>query len=186
MNGGDDKDSASRVDSDAADGDANAIERASVKAFVYATVRRVRPKNANAAVTRVILDAARAAAEMAARDRTGAIDADAATESLYAAAHIIAGTTPLPASVTHVPVPQFVCPECGHKYLGAGELRDGQCVQSCCLGRPVSLANLNDNAHEVLRLLLKSARVLRDRHASDRHDFADDIEWRLAQLGLVL
>jgi len=55
-----------------------AQEDASVKAFVADVVQRVRPKGTNAAVTCVILAAAQAAANMATRSKSGAINREEA------------------------------------------------------------------------------------------------------------
>ena len=55
------------------------LEAASIDAFVQSTVDRVRPRGTNAAVTLVMLQAARAAADAASRDKAGTIDHDQAT-----------------------------------------------------------------------------------------------------------
>lgn len=64
-------------------------ERASIEAFVESTMRLARPKGTNAAVTGVVLAVARAAANMATRDKTGAIDPEEAGRILRSAMRLM-------------------------------------------------------------------------------------------------
>ena len=62
-------------------------DKPSVEAFAKDVVAQVRTRGTNAAVTIVILATARAAAKIAARAETGAIDHDAALKIFWAAVH---------------------------------------------------------------------------------------------------
>ena len=66
-----------------------ANEKASIEEFVEYTMKKLRPKGTNAAVTLVMLEAARAAANAAMRHTNGAIDQEQAAEFLREAARLI-------------------------------------------------------------------------------------------------
>lgn len=66
-----------------------ARERRSIEEFVDAAVNQVRPKGTNAAVTLVIIAAARAAAEATSRKRSGAIDKEEATKIFFEATRLM-------------------------------------------------------------------------------------------------
>jgi hypothetical protein len=69
-------------------------EEASVEAFAKEVVSQVRPRGTNAAVTIVILATARAAAKIAARTETGAVDREAAGRIFRAAVQQMSGFKP--------------------------------------------------------------------------------------------
>jgi hypothetical protein len=66
-----------------------ANQKASIEEFVDYTMKKLRPKGTNAAVTLVILEAARAAANAAMRHTNGAIDQEQAAEILKEAARLM-------------------------------------------------------------------------------------------------
>jgi hypothetical protein len=66
-----------------------ARERRSIEDFVDTTVNQVRPKGTNAAVTLVIIAAARAAAEASVRKRSGAIDKKEAATIFFEATRLM-------------------------------------------------------------------------------------------------
>jgi hypothetical protein len=69
-----------------------AREQASIEKFVEAEVREVRPRGTSAAVTHVLVAAARAAADVTARTETGAIDERSARETFREAARLMRGS----------------------------------------------------------------------------------------------
>lgn len=66
-----------------------AAEERSVKKFVADTLHQIRPRGTNGAVTCVLLTAAQAAANMAARTMTGAIDKDQAARIFHDATRLM-------------------------------------------------------------------------------------------------
>ena len=68
-----------------------ASEQASIEKFVNNTVRKVRPKGTNAAVTHVLVAAAYAAANSASRTATGAINKDEALKTFQETARLMRG-----------------------------------------------------------------------------------------------
>jgi TPP-dependent 2-oxoacid decarboxylase len=66
-----------------------ANEKASIEEFIEYTMKRQRPRGTNAAVTLVMLEAARAAANAAVRHANGAIDQEQAAEILKEAARLM-------------------------------------------------------------------------------------------------
>jgi hypothetical protein len=66
-----------------------ANEKASIEEFIEYTMKQQRPKGTNAAVTLVMLEAARAAANAAVRHANGAIDQEQAAEILKEAARLM-------------------------------------------------------------------------------------------------
>jgi len=65
------------------------LEKASIEVFVDKMMRKVRPHGTSAAVTLVLLEAARAAANAAVRKRSGAIDQKEATKIFQDAARLM-------------------------------------------------------------------------------------------------